>query len=79
MIYKVFHIVNEAQVDIFLKFHSFLYYPRTLGNLIPGSSAFAKLNFYIWNFSVYTLLKPGLKDFEHNLATLLNEQNCPVV
>ena len=25
---------------------------------------------YIWKFSVHVLLKPSLKDFEHNLASM---------
>ena len=31
------------------------------------------------NFSVHVLLKPSLKDFEHDLAGMWNEHNCVVV
>ena len=58
---KGFSIVNE--VDIFLEFPYFFYDPKDVGNSISGSSAFSKLNFYIWNFSVHVLLKPSLKNF----------------
>ena len=39
---KVFSVVNEAEVDVFLKFPFFLYDPADVGNLISGSSAFSK-------------------------------------
>ena len=48
-------------------------------NLISGSSAFSKSILYIWKFLVHVLLKPSLKDFEHNLACVWNEHNCTVV
>ena len=70
---KGFHIVNEAEVDIFLKLPCFLHGPMKGGNLISGSSAFPKSSLYIWTFSVHTLLMPSLKDFEHNLASMWNE------
>ena len=60
-----FSVVNEAEIDVFLKFSCFSY---DVGNLISGSSAFTKSSLYIWKFSVHILLKPSLKDFEHNLA-----------
>ena len=65
---KGFSVVNEAEVDVFLEFPCFFYGPRDVGNLIFGSSAFYKSNLYIWKFSIQVLLKPSLKDFEHNLA-----------
>ena len=37
---KGFSIVNEAEVDVFLKFPCFLYDPTNVGNLISGSFAF---------------------------------------
>ena len=67
-IVKGFSIVNEVEVDVFLEFPCFFYDPVYVGNLISGSSAFSKSSLYIWNFSVHILLKPSLKDFEHNLA-----------
>ena len=59
-------VLNEADVDVFLEVCWFLYDPVHVGNLISGSSAFSKSNLYIWNFLVHVLLKPSLKDFEHN-------------
>ena len=50
-----------------------------VGNLISGSSTFSKFSLYIWKFSVHTLLKPSLKDFERYLASMWNECNCTVV
>ena len=65
---KGFSVINEA--DVFLEFSCFLYDPMNVGNLIFGSPAFSKLNLYIWKFSDHILLKPSLKDFEHNLASM---------
>ena len=44
MIYtvKVFSVVNEAEVDVFLEFSCIFYNPTDVGNLISGSSAFSK-------------------------------------
>ena len=58
---KVFHVVDEAEVDIFLEFPCFLYDPKNVGNLISGSSAFSKTSLNIWNFTVHVLLKRGLE------------------
>ena len=66
---KGFSIVNEA-VDICLEFPSILYDPTNVGNLISDSSAISKLSFYIWKFSVYILLTPSLKNFEHNFSSM---------
>ena len=63
---KGFSVVNEA--DVFLEFSCFFYDPADVGNLISGSSAFAKSSLYMWKFSVHVLLKPSLKNFEHYLA-----------
>ena len=78
MIYtvKIFSIVNETEVDVFLELSCFLHDPTNVGSLISGSSAFSKPSLYIWKFSVHILLKPSLKDFEHYLANIGNECNC---
>ena len=60
---KSFSVVNEAEVDVFLKFSCFLDDPTDVGNLISGSSAFSKSSLNIWNFFVHILLKPGLEEF----------------
>ena len=65
---KGFSVVNEAEVDVFLELSRFFDDPIDVGNLISGSSASSKSSLYIWKFSVHILLKPTLKDFEHNLA-----------
>ena len=60
----------------FLAIPYFLYDSMNVGNLISGSSAFSKPSLNIWKFLVHILLKPSLKDFEHNLADICNEHNC---
>ena len=53
-----------------------------VGNLISGSSAISKSSFYILKCSVHILLKPTLKNFEHYLASMWNEDwndNCEAV
>ena len=67
---KGFHVVNEAEVDIFLEFPCLVYDSVDVGNLIPGSFVFSKSSLYSWRFSVYVLLKPILKDFEHYFASM---------
>ena len=67
---KDFGIVNEAEVDVFLEFCYFFCDPVAVGNLIPGSSAFSKSSLYLWKFSGHELLKPGLENFEHYLASV---------
>ena len=62
---KDFSVVNEAEADV-LEFPCFLYDPTNVGNLTSDSSAFSKPS--LW-FSVHLLLKPSLKDFEHNFAS----------
>ena len=62
-IVKGFSIVNEAEVDVFVKSSCFFYDPANVGNLISGFSAFSKSSLYIWMFSLHMLLKASLKDF----------------
>ena len=57
----------------------FFYDPVDVGNWISASSSFSKPNLYVWKFLDHTLLKPSLKDFEHDLASMWNEGNCAVV
>ena len=39
---KGFHIVNKAEIDVFLELSCFFHDPADVGNLISGSSAFSK-------------------------------------
>ena len=73
---KGFHVVNEAEVDVFLEFLCFLYDPVDVGNLISGSSDFSKHSLYIWKFLIQVPLKTNLKDFEHNPTSIGREHNC---
>ena len=76
---KGFSVANEVKVDVFLEVPCFLYDPRNVASLISDSSASLKSSLYIWKFSVHILLKPGLKDFEHDPASMCNEHNCMTV
>ena len=67
---KVFSVVNEVEADVFPEFPCISYDPTDVGNLVSGSSVFSKTSLYIWKFSVHILLKPSLKDFEHNLTSM---------
>ena len=76
---KGFAIVNEAEIDSFLKFSCFFDDPADVGNLISGSSAFSKTSLNIWKFTIHILLKPGLDNFERYFASMGDECNCAVV
>ena len=76
---KGFSVVNETEVEVFLEFPRFLYDPVSAGNLISGSSVFSKPSLDIWKFSLHVMLKPSLKDFEHNLTRMGDEFYCSVV
>ena len=76
---KGFGIVNETEIDSFLKFSCFFNDPVDVGNLISGSSAFSKTSLNIWKFTVHVLLKPGLENFERYFASMGDECNCAVV
>ena len=65
---KGFHVVNEVEIDVFLKFPCFLYDPVNVGNLVSGSPVF--LNLVHLEVLGSSLLKPSLKDFEHNLTSM---------
>ena len=53
---KGFGIAAETEIDVFLKFPSFLYDPENVGDLVSGSSAFSKSSLYAWKFSVHVML-----------------------
>ena len=76
---KGFSVVSETEVDVFLEFSCFFYYSMYVANLTSGSSAFSKSSLNIWKFTVHILLKPGLENFEHCLASVWDERNCAVI
>ena len=76
---KDFSVVNEAEVDVFVKFSSFFYESMDVGNSISGSSAFSKSSLNIWKLLVHVLLKPCLENFQQYFASVRDECNCAVV
>ena len=76
---KGFSIVNESEINVFLKFPCFLYNPASVGNLISSSSSFSKPSLDIWKFLVHIMLKPSMQDFKHDLTSMGDECNCPLV
>ena len=67
---KGFSVVDETEVDVFLKFPCFLCDPANVGNLMSGSSAFSKPSLDIWKFLVRIILRPSMQDFKHDLTSL---------
>ena len=67
---KGFGIVNKAEADVFLELSCFFCDPTDVGNLISGSAAFSKSSLNIWKFSVHTLLKSHLENFEDYFASM---------
>ena len=78
-IVKGFSVVNKAEIDIFQELSCFFFDSMNVGNLISGSSAFSKSSLNIWKFTVHSLLKSGLENFEHYFAGMWDECNCAVV
>ena len=76
---KGFSVVDETEVDVYLKFPSYLYDPANVGNLISGSSSFSKASLDIWKFLVHIMLKPSMQDFKHDLTSMGDECNCLMV
>ena len=68
--FVVIHIVNKAEVDVFLELSCFFNDPTDVSNLISVSSAFSKSSLNIWKLTVHVLLKPGLENFEHYVANM---------
>ena len=67
---KVFGIVNEAEIDVFLELSSFFHDSADVGDLISGSSAFSKTSLNIRKFMAHILLKTGLENFEHYFTSV---------
>ena len=68
--FKVFGIVNKAEVDAFMELSCFFDDPADVGNLVSGSSAFSKSSLNIWKFTVHVLLKPGVENIEYYFASM---------
>ena len=72
---KGFGIVNKAEIDVFLELSWFLIIQQMLAIRSQGYSAFSKTSLNICKFTVHVLLKPGLENFEHYIATLYRLQS----
>ena len=77
--FRIFHLVNKTEVDIFLELSCFFDDPMDIGNLISDSSAFSKSSLDILKVTVYVLLKPGLENFERYFTIMWDKCNCAVV
>ena len=67
---KGFGLVKEVEVNVFLELSCFFDDTTDIGNLISGSSAFSKSTLNIWKFRAHILLKLGLENFEHYIASV---------
>ena len=76
---KGFGLVKEVEVNVFLELSCFFDDTTDIGNLISGSSAFSKSTLNIWKFRAHILLKLGLENFEHYIASMWDECSCAVV
>ena len=72
-------VVNKAEINVFLEFSCYFYDPTDVGNLISGLYAFSKSSLNIWKFTVHTLLKPGLENFQHYFTSMCDKCNCVVL
>ena len=74
-IVKGFSIVNETEVDDFMK--SLAFYMNqwllVIWSLVP--LPFSKLSLNIWKLLILVLLKPSLKNFEHKFTSMGDECN----
>ena len=69
-------IVDETEIDVFLKSPYFLYNSANVGNLI---SSLSKPSLDIWKFLVHIMLKLSMQDFKHDLTSVGDECSCPMV
>ena len=76
---KSFGVVNESEVDVFLKLFCSFDDPVGVGDLISGSSPFSKSSLNIWKLMVRVLLKPDLENSEHCFASVCAECSCAAV
>ena len=57
------HIVNEAEVDVFLEFSCFFDDPMDVGHLTSGSSVFSISSLNIWKFLGSRTIEVSLGEF----------------
>ena len=76
---KSFSVVDETEINVFLKFPCFLYNPANVGNLNSSFSSFSKPSLDVWKFLVHVMLKPSVQDFKHDLTSMGDECNCLMV
>ena len=76
---KVFSVVHETEIDVFLKLPCSLYNPANVHNPISSSSSFSKPSLDIWKFLVHIMLKLSMQDFEYNLTSMGDECNFLMV
>ena len=76
---KGFSVVDETNVNVLLEFPRLLYDTVNVGNLTSGSSVFSKPSLDVWKFLVHVMLKPSVQDFKHDLTSMGDKRNCPVV
>ena len=76
---KDFGIVNKAEIDVFLELSCFFDHLADVGNLISGSSAFSKTILNIKKFTVFILLKAGLKILSSTLVVSQMIKHVPAM
>ena len=81
MIYTVksFSVIDETTGRCSSGIPCFLYDPANVGNLISGFSSFSKPNLDNWKFLVCITLKPSMQDLKHDLTSMGDECNCPML
>ena len=67
---KGFIVVNETEIDVFLKFPYFLSNPENVDNLNFSFSSFSEPSSDIWKLLVHIMLKPNMQDFKHDLSRM---------
>ena len=76
---KVLSVVDETEIDVFLKFPCFLYNPANVCNLISDFSSFSKPSSDIWKFLVHIILRPPMQDFKHGFTSMGDKCNYLIV
>ena len=63
-------VVDETEIDLFLKFPCFLSNPENVSNLNFSSSSFSKPSLDIWKLLIHITLKPNMQDFKYDLTSM---------